>query len=61
MDEFEQNIQRFSSTIYGIEMRESMGWCFRSIYERTEEINKRLGELKSIVDRLEGGAQNAVF
>lgn len=59
MDEFQGNIDTFLSTIYGSEMRDSLGKCFDALYETISDYGHKIDDIRDKIIELEGGSQNA--
>lgn len=55
MDTFESDVQNFINTIYGLEMKESLGRCFRFLYDTIEKYGEKIREMEEKITSLEGG------
>lgn len=55
MDAFEENLQTFNGTIYGLEMRESLHKCFELIRVEISNYSEKIQKISDRINALEGG------
>lgn len=53
MDDFISNVNKFTSTIYGKEMRESLVNCFNLIYKAIVDYSDKLADANQKITKLE--------